>query len=180
MRFLIVGTGRSGTTYCQAVFRVCGVNCTHQTVFTFDGYPRWDWGDVEGEASFMAVPFLADLRGREPGTTVVLVRRDHELVVGSWLKLGLFGDDMHATHPGWHRILQRMFPDVLGEETPQARAFRYCVEWNHHAEQYADHVFDLQNLDLPELFAAVGHMDKYDAVLAHSIATDVNTHRKPR
>lgn len=181
-RFLIVGTGRSGTTYCQAVLRVCGIHCSHQTVFTFDNYVSrgWDWGGWDGEASFMAVPLLEDIKRCEPDTTVVLVTRDPVKVAYSWLQLGLFQGDMPQEYPGLYRVLTEMFPNVLEGETPQRRAMRYCQAWNAHAAQYADVIFDIDSLHPMNLCAAVGHPDKYDPMLTASIATDVNTYRKPR
>lgn len=176
-RFLIVGTGRSASTFCQAVFRVCGVRCTHQSVFTFGNYSsrEWDWGDSEGEASFMAVPLLADIKNREPDTTIILVQRQTDMVVRSWLRRGLFHDDMATKYPEFHAVLSDMFPNVLEGISPECRAWRYVQAWNGHAAQYADALFNVETMSLPALFVAAGQTHNYDHVLAHSISRTVNS-----
>lgn len=176
-RFLIVGTGRSGTTYCQAVLRVCGVSCTHQTVFTWDAWQHqsWDWGDSAGEASFMAVPLLPLIREREPDTRVVLVKRSPSKVVASWLNRGCFADDMGAHYPGFAQALNQLRPDVLKASTAEARAYHYVDVWNDYAAQHSDAVFYLESLRLPELFEVCGQGHMYDSVLAGSISKTINT-----
>ena len=176
-RFLIVGTGRSGTTYCQAVMRVCGVRCTHQTVFDWDSwqFSSWDWGEAQGEASFMAVPLLPKLRAREPDTRIVLVKRSPDKVVASWLKRGLFRDDMPHEYPGFTQALNTLFPEVLEASTPEERGFRYTQVWNDYAARYAHHTFDLETLSLPALFEACGQLPAYDETLAGSISKTINT-----
>lgn len=176
-RFLIVGTGRSGTTYCQAVFRVCGVNVSHQTVFNWDSWQTrsWDWGDSVGEASFMAVPLLPVIVKREPGTAIILVRRAAERVVASWLKRGLFGDDMGAEYPGFTKALNELFPHVLRASTPQERGESFVHEWNTYAAKYADVIFDLETMGLSELFHACNQKHMFDPVLAGSISKTINT-----
>ena len=178
-KFVIVGTGRSGTTYCQALLRICGVTCTHQQTFTFKNVKSktWQWhGD--GEASFMAVPLLEKIKMKDPATKVVLVKRSPEKVVESWLKLGLFKDDMKTEYPDFYKILKRRFPDVLKGDTPEARAWRYVSAWNIHALKYADHVIHLEELEPEALFIAVGHHDKYDAVLTESISKTINSYKE--
>ena len=176
-RFLIVGTGRSGTTYCQAVMRVCGVFCTHQTVFNWDSwqFSSWDWGESQGEASFMAVPLLPKLCEREPDTRIVLVKRHPDKVVASWLKRGLFRDDMGAYYPGFTQALNTLFPHVLEAETPEARGHQFVEVWNDYATQYAHTVLHLESMQLPVLFEACGQRHRYDAILAGSISKTINT-----
>lgn len=177
--FIICGTGRSGTTYCQAVLRVCGVNCSHQQVFTWANYTTrfWDWRDRDGDSSYMAVPLLDKITQYEPDTRIVLVKRNPLRVAWSWLGRGAFADDMDTALPDFASILNERFPDVLAADTPHDRAMRYVEAWNGYAEQYAHHVFDIESLVLPELFDAVGHLNRYDAVLAGAISETINTDR---
>lgn len=176
-RFLIVGTGRSATTYCQAVHQVCGVPTTHQKVFTWASYKarRWCWGDAVGEASFMAVPMLTWIREREPDTKIVLVKRNPAEVAASWVARGAFKDDMADRYPDWHSVISTLFPSVFDGTTPIACAVRYAKAWTMYAAAYADTVLRVDDMTLPQLFEATGQTANFDAVLAGSISRRINS-----
>ncbi len=176
-RFLIVGAGRSGTTYAQAVHQVCGIPTSHQKVFTWASVAagEWDWGTNVGEASFMAVPALPLIRHKEPDTRIVLIKRDIDAIAESWAARGAFQPDMGDTYPDWHDTITRMFPSVFSGETPVEQAKRYAMAWQIYAAAYADAVFDIESLSLPALFAATGQAAHYDEVLAGSISTTINS-----
>lgn len=174
---LIVGTGRSGTTYAQAVLRVCGVQCSHQKVFTWDCYRTrdWDWGDSEAEASFMAVPVLDTVRQREPDTKIILIVRDHYHVASSWIRRGLFGQDMAVTYPQMTEVLNDMFPHVLAQPTAADRALAYAKAWDEYAATRCDAMFAISTMSLPAFFIACGYEQHYDEVLAKSISATINS-----
>lgn len=186
-KFIITGTGRCGTTYVQAILRVCGVNCGHQNVFTHEttvktmgeGRDVWEWGNYDGDSSFMAVPLLPLIRASEPDTKIILLYRDVHKVSESWLKLGLFKDDMQDKYPDFYRVLNLCFPDVLVQRGVEDRALLYWRQWNGKALEYCDIAINIDFLtECPEvLFHALGIMNKLDKVLVGSIGKNINSYK---
>jgi hypothetical protein len=129
LRFVVVGTGRCGTTYVSQLLQRSGIPIDHEVVFTQTG-PQ-DPGNLEGDASWMAVPFLGDF----PGSVLHLVR-EPLAVIDSLLDLGLFagnfGDEIHRP---WRRFLEQNFE--LGGD-PVVDAMRFYVQWNERCEAHAD------------------------------------------
>ena len=133
MRTLIVGTGRSGTKWIVETLNVNGIAAAHQTIRHAHvlGEP-FVWPEaVEVIVSFEAVPLLPRLSCRK-----LLVVRNPDDVIGSWLKQGAFQDNMRSEYVAWAAVLDRWFPAVLKEPTPQDRAAHYWVVWNMHAAMY--------------------------------------------
>ncbi len=60
-RFVVAGTGRSGTRYIQSVLRKCGLIVSHEQVFKLGGFGSW--GRRDGEVSGLAPPMLKDHTG---------------------------------------------------------------------------------------------------------------------
>jgi len=57
--FLVVGTGRCGTTYLASMLTAARRPCTHEKLFHAAGVNRkWKEYGAEGDSSWMAVPFL--------------------------------------------------------------------------------------------------------------------------
>lgn len=157
-KFLITGTGRCGTTYCQRVLTLMGLNVTHQTLFTFSTMnactpSQVEWGNVDGEASFMAVPWLREIK--ETGVKIIHVYRDRNLVVDSWLRLGLFGDQMHISHP-------LFYPHVGGKNrNPRRRAEYFYDHWTRSCNDHADTIMHIEDANPSQLAQAVGRYDLY-------------------
>lgn len=174
-RFVVCGTGRSGTTWAAAIFRICGLPVTHQKVFTWDAVAAgaWDWGDSVGEASYMSVPLLGDIRAREPDTRIVLLRRDREAVAASWV--GRDGFRNPKARPEFHDCVRDLFPHVFDVDDPYEQALRYVDAWNHHAERFAHHVFDVEGLAPRTLFQVTGRDADYRHVLATGVSTTINS-----
>lgn len=174
-RFVVAGTGRSASTWAAAIFRICGLNVTHQHVFTWDAVARqdWVWGDSIGEASYMAVPLLPHITDREPDTRIILLRRDREAVAASWV--GRDGFRNPTSRPQFHECVRDMFPHVFDVDDPYEQALRYADAWNGYAEQFAHHVFDVEGLAPKTLFEVTGHADDYRHVLATGVSTTINS-----
>ena len=135
MRTLIVGTGRSGTKWIVETLNSQGINSAHQLIRHAHvlGEP-FDWPeDVEVIVSFEAVPIMCQIEARR-----LLVIRHPDDTIGSWLKMGAFGDLMRSEYAMWSAVLDRWFPAVLQEATPQDRAAHYWIVWNLHAAMYCD------------------------------------------
>src|SRR5215510_14389698 len=59
LRFLVVGSGRSGTRYASELFTALDIPCGHEAMFT-GGHQ----GELVGDASFGAVAFLDRFTGQ--------------------------------------------------------------------------------------------------------------------
>ena len=88
---------------------------------------------------------------------VVLVTRHCEDMVRSWLRLGAFGDDHRDNDKFllWGIVLDKHFPGVLEEPTPEARARAYWHRWNASAREYCDVEFVLETLEIDTLIGAL-------------------------
>lgn len=128
LRFLVVGTGRSGTSFTTALLQRAGIAADHEAVFTETG-PRAP-GPLEGDVSWMAVPYLA----RFPGPVLHQVR-EPLAVIDSLLDLGLFASQFaDEIHRPWRDFLERHF-QLRGD--PLLDVMRFYVEWNARCESFA-------------------------------------------
>ena len=163
-KFLIVGTGRSGTTYCKAILQICGIRTGHQEVFTWDTTytGEWDWGEFEGEASFMAVPMLEKVRAEEPTTKIITVTRDLVAVERSWRKRGVLEEGWEKFYPDFARALNE---------------FGSLYHYQQYAINHSDYVIDIENVTRNPylLFTAVDRMYRYDESMVNLVATNANT-----
>jgi len=65
-RFVITGTGRSGTKYAHKLFSRMGIACAHQGIYQAAGIKPW--GKYIGDSSGLAAPHVGEL----PSTTLVI------------------------------------------------------------------------------------------------------------
>lgn len=159
-RFVVTGMPRSGTTYTAAVLCRLGLDCGHEEVFHphtsgFTGFGRWD-----GDASWLAVPFLDQLppdvrvvhQVRHPlrvagslvGTAFLepapwlSVRRDDAWATLKWrarralVRRGHLDQVTATPRPtsAFLSFLRGRLPQVWDEPTPVERALRFWVDWN--------------------------------------------------
>lgn len=152
-RFLITGTGRSGTKWCATALRIAGVYCGHEQVFATAMLPEHNspyWGDLVGDSSLAAMPYMAEL----PGVTKVLVVRHPLDFVSSMLKVGPL---LAGVQPaGLQEYLTVTFPDVMTAKNEVEAALRYWLHWNRTARPHAQAVLRIEDLTVPALLAAVG------------------------
>ena len=135
MRTLIVGTGHSGTKWITETLNDHGIVAEHQTIrhaHTLGEKFRWPAG-VEVIVSFEAVPIMGQIEARR-----LLVVRHPDDTIGSWLKRGAFGPNMRSEFAMWAAVLDRWFPTVLTEGSPQDQAAHYWYAWNLYALTRAD------------------------------------------
>ena len=133
--FVVTGCGRSGTLYASMLLRGLGVACGHEEVFhpmlaTFKGF-----GDAEGDASWLAVPFIRSL----PPSAVVLHQvRDPLAVCASFTAMGFFQTGplglRSPRHRPFVRFLRRHQPDAFRTANPQSGAARHWLDWNRKTE----------------------------------------------
>lgn len=140
LAFVVTGCGRSGTKYMARLLAAVGVRCTHEALFT----PKTRKAPpvIDGDSSWMAVPFLDEL----PADTAILhLVRDPLQVTRSFLDLGFFStayDEACAERlpirfvrrrppsEAYIRFLRRHSPKTFSFETAQLRAEYHWVDWN--------------------------------------------------
>jgi hypothetical protein len=144
-KFVVIGCSRSGTKYMATLLSAVGYAVRHEQVFNpwpcrpngptdhFAGFP-----DVDGDSSFMAVPFLEDL----PSATVVLHQlRDPIVVIRSHLGIRFFADHYQPSeylawhHPHYLRLIQQHCPRIFAAPDELTRCIRYWVMWNRMAQR---------------------------------------------
>lgn len=149
-RFVVTGTGRSGTAYCALVLQEQGVRAGHEAVYRPDH--RGSWRGLEGDVSWLAVPRLEAERfeGR-----VVHVVRDPRWCIRSSLRIGKFQRAPRDETP-WLRYARLHCPTAWLAADPYERACRFWVEWNQRAEAVADVTLRLEALSPAVLLDAIG------------------------
>jgi hypothetical protein len=162
MRFVVTGTGRSGTGYAAKLFTAAGLSCGHEAVFT-DKPGLWDKAAprhgllprlseplarireerrrratyLEGDASWMAAPRLSRFNG------VSFLQLRHPIpVIRSFMGTRFF------SNPEKHRAQRRFAAAhfaVTGDDIVDA--MRWWVFWNELADRAADVTYRLEDLD---------------------------------
>lgn len=160
---MVTGSGRSGTGYTAALLSAAGIHCGHEALFQPRTRSVPDFGTWDGDASWLAAPFLDRL---PPGTPVVHQVRDPVEVVTSWVGLrflstrGPYSFRRPSGPPRlvWHevksrverasgrsvfvardyeRFVARHTPWVVEPRTTLDRCVRYWIAWNELVEAAA-------------------------------------------
>lgn len=176
-RFVITGTGRSGTGYLATAFRYMRIRCGHEEMFTPAGRQANPF--IRGDASWMAVPYLDRFTGY-----VLHVVREPLATINSFLGIHFF-DDSETTEDRkpYQDFSREHAPDVWAHETPVERAMAWYVDWNRRIEPYAHmrvRVEDVTGDDLHDLvrYSGAFHAPWEISNLLGQVPTDVNT--RPR
>lgn len=139
-RFVISGTGRSGTKYAASILNAMQIPCGHESIFTAEG-PR-EWGNARGDSSWMAAPFLEGFDG-----TVIHLVRDPLAVVNSLVGIGFF-DETVTGHEPYRGFVREHLPAAFLSDDPVMRAATFVRLWNELIEPLADLRIKVE--DLPE------------------------------
>lgn len=144
-RFLVTGCPRSGTMYTSKVFKGLGVNFGHESVFGLRqglrGRPA-NWGEWEGEASWLSVPFLP-----LDDDTVVLHQVRHPLgFVRSVCGWGFLSDTSRDLH--YSKVVGIHAPEVYAPDTEPERGATMWRTWNERAEAHAVTTYRVEDLDV--------------------------------
>ncbi len=144
LRFVVVGSGRSGTAYAAAVFCRLGIPCGHEAVFGW-GHPPDP--RLLGDSSFCAAPFLGWFSG------VVFHQVRHPLaVLQSVVATGFFHDPgPYVPHLA---LVERFLPDLGRATTPIEKAIRFVLGWNLMCEPHAHLRWQVETLAPSTLRAA--------------------------
>lgn len=161
MRFVVTGTGRSGTGYTAHLFNATGLRCGHEQAFTEKpalgerAAPRVGWVpvlkspaarvretirrgriDLDGDASWMAAPRLERFRG------VSYLQTRHPLpVIRSFMGTRFFSEPKHPAQQKYAAV----FFSATGDD--MLDAMRWWVFWNDLAAEHATVVYQLEQLD---------------------------------
>lgn len=148
-RFIVVGSGRSGTGWAAELLSRLHIPTGHEVVFNpqkiFEagGIPDWEYN--RGESSWLVAPFLGDLA--MPG--VHLVRNPLE-VVRSMMGIGFFD----RTNPG-HKVYEDFAMAGVGEDWDAPpldeaehldRVCAFIVRWNEMIESHGLARFRIEDL----------------------------------
>lgn len=189
LRFVVTGTGRSGTGYIAQLLRAAGLRCGHEDWFTWvpgvrdhQTIPRTslrmrlrgpmsrlreEWRRrrqrLDGDASWMAVPSLMRFKG------MVFLQLRHPLAVISSLVSHRFFSDP-SRYGVWLRFAHAHFQGT-GDDVLDA--MRWWVQWNAWADPHADLTYHLEELDVPLLTDMLDMLGLEDpeSRARHSLAT---------
>jgi hypothetical protein len=179
--FVVTGCPRSGTLFTARALAALGHACGHEALFGPETTAVPDFGSAQGDVSWLAVPFLADL----PAGTVVVHQVRHPLqVLRSLVAQRFFQTRPHplmgvryrlqyrhirfarpVTNPRFVRFAARHCPGIFDLPGEVARAAHWWVVWNRRAEAAAGlpglrylrvRVEDLDATGLTALSAALG------------------------
>lgn len=141
LKYLITGTGRSGTVNAAKLFNSIGIPCSHECLFTNLGYVEnnkinsnaaiWcnepeDFDLIEAESSYMAAPFLANLDDK---IQIIHMIRHPIDVISSFLN-GLSYFKSSSPRNPYEEFIYFHLPSLKGCPTPIERAAEYYLQWN--------------------------------------------------
>jgi hypothetical protein len=177
-RFVITGTGRSGTGFMSKVLSGVGVPCYHESVYGPDGEAKWSF--QRGDSSWLALPHLeaGDFDGY-----VLHVVREPVATINSFVGIRFFDDAMADKHGAYRQFAEVHAPEVFELSDPVERAVAWWVVWNERCAAVADatvRVEDLSGDDLVPLVRAGGawHSPHQLTEAIAKVPTDVNSREK--
>lgn len=141
---LVTGSGRCGTGYMAKAFEAAsGLNFGHETVFTNSGMFLNRAGNLQGDSSWMAAPYLPQLEGSS--VTVVHLVRHPLLVIGSLRGIQFFSRlDMHGE---WLKWATRFTPGISCIPKEAVEAWFYFI-WNSMIEYHSDYLLKIEDVRL--------------------------------
>lgn len=146
MTFLVTGCGKSATMWASALFTRLRYPCLHEQQFT----PTRHGPLVEPEASWPAVPYLAELPA---GTPVVwLVRNPWHVVRSAYRRQ--FLAEVRTPH---ERFVAEQRPWIVEGEDHLARVIRWVATWDEPLANHPHMVLQPDRQTAPQLAAVVGY-----------------------
>jgi hypothetical protein len=153
-RFIVTGCARSGTLFMAEVLSGLGHPCGHEQLFTPATTTAPDFGELQGDVSWLAAPFIGEL----PAGTIVLHQvRDPLATVRSLVGVRMFQTKPHPlmqlryrlqyhhirvarpiTNARFVRFAADHCRGVFDPDDEPSRAAAYWVRWNRMIERAAD------------------------------------------
>jgi hypothetical protein len=150
LRFVVVGSGRSGTRYASELFTALDIPCGHEAIF--GAQPRCE-RTLVGDASFGAAALLNHFDGQ------VFHQVRHPLaVLRSILATEFFSRP--GAYLSYLRLIEATLPDIKRLPSPLEKAMHYIVAWNRLCEAPALLRWRVEELDadtLSRAAALTGH-----------------------
>lgn len=146
LKFIITGTGRSGSGYIAQLLSAVGIPTGHEGVFN---PMRTKREDLKGDSSWQAVPYLSEFEG------IVLHQTRHPAKFIRSMVTASPQFFLTPFHPyGCQRLAAPWAKKVLpsGETHPTLEwAARYYIEWNELIEPHARYRFQIETPDWVEV-----------------------------
>lgn len=158
-RFVVTGSGRSGTQYMAKLLSATGVRCGHESVYYDTGFLGWKkW---EADSSWLAACFVP------LNIPTVLVVRHPLSVVRSWVETWLSHDPRTPRVP----VLRKRFPEVYKYPKPHDRALAQWLLINRTCRQHAVATYLLEEFSAAHLVSLLATVDRSITLQAATQAT---------
>lgn len=151
--FVVTGCARSGTSFMAKLLDSLGIPCGHERVFRPRGTSKPDFGNAQGDSSWIAAPLLGHLSSE----TLVLhqVRHPRDVLrslVGTgflaaaptklrWARFHLQSRGIQLgsriVNPSWEEFALQHCPGLQDHPDQLSRCAHYWVEWNKLVERAA-------------------------------------------
>lgn len=158
LKYLITGTGRSGTVFLARFMTTLGIQCSHEGVFNIGGIEEAkeilitnkiknsdcslyeisknekvkDWlipDLVSADSSYMAAPFLNDEILKD--TKIIHLVRSPLAVLSSWvLDQNFFSENPDKSYEIYRSFIFKHMPIINEEKTEIEKACRFIIDWN--------------------------------------------------
>lgn len=154
-RFVVTGSGRSGTKWLAAALTEAGATCGHEMVY---GLRDVGWGERWAESSWMAACHLP------VEYPVVLLARHPMGVVRSLMEIGFFGWQQRPgpNHNQCHEVLREWAPDLYDRPGEADRCLDMWWRLTAAALAHAEVILKIETLgtaQLARLLRWAGHDD---------------------
>jgi hypothetical protein len=169
-RFVIVGTGRSGTRYISQVLTLAGIRCGHEAWWTTRGTRAIR---LLGDASWLALFNLDDFRGH-----VYHQVRDPIDVISS-LAATSMNPEWRARHPTSHAFHAHRSQYVTFSGDPLVDAMQFVNVYLTEAERVAERTWRVEDVDaeiIIQIAADIGRRLTREAAQAALRSVPPTTH----
>lgn len=161
LKYLVVGTGRSGTVYMARLLSSLGIPCGHESIFSYDGISKaitrlqdgaecsfissdvkWLKPDaiLNAECSYMAAPYLDHEILKN--TKIIHAVRNPMKVITSFVD----GFNYFKKNEGdYQKFIYKIFPELLDISNPYNRAAKYYILWNKMIEKRNNFFFNVES-----------------------------------
>jgi len=166
LKYLVTGTGRSGTVYLAKLLSSVGISCGHESIFDFaginialqrlrqdipiglswvslrDGYGWFDLWALQADSSYMAAPYLEHHILND--TKIIHVVRNPLLVVSSFL-LDVTHFQENPKVAAWDAFIEFHLPEIAKLKTPIEKAIYYYIKWNLMVEKQSNFLYRVED-----------------------------------
>ena len=131
LKYLVIGTGRSGTGYMSKLLSLNNIPCGHEQVC---GYPVLSANYInnisetrlKAESSWLSVPFLHEISEEYPDISYIFIVRDPVKVIKSFIEIDFFNENNTG---GAFQLVKNVMPRVEKLDPVEA-SISYYVTWH--------------------------------------------------